>query len=256
MKTLGNILFSLLFSVFFALSTISFAEEKIVLRLQTELVSAWLVTVDGENRTRTLRILDVAEKDAETFQLDAVYGWTDGKQTTVRATISQTAQTRTLFITTQPGSKIVTTQKADGIFVGTFTNPSGVAKKITIEKFSESELAKTKSRLDITSTIEKPAANVPKDCAAFIGGWTGSWGFGQRWLWVVRIDAECTVKYSYSPRNPQTKNFKSAKIKGDVFSFPCGTHAGTCYFTNHGDTLWGRYSGPDGENKTTFEKVQ
>lgn len=221
-------------------------------QLKTELISAWLVTVDGEERTRTLKITGVEQKDPGIFPLEAAYGWTDGNQTPIRAEISQTGSERTLLITTQPGSKIAATQQSDGIFIGIFTSTSGQTKGLRVERLSEAELLNAKSRLNAPPAIEKPAANVPASCAPFIGGWTGDWGFGQRWLWVVGIDVDCIAKYSYSPR---TKDFKRAEIGKGVLSFLCGTTGGTCFFEYHGDELWGRYSGPDGTNTSVFKKI-
>lgn len=221
-------------------------------QLKGDLVSAWLVTVDGEERTRTLKVTDVGQKDAGIFSLEAVYGWTDGNQTPVRAEIYQIGQERTLLLTTQPGSKIAATQKSDGNFVGTFTSTSGQTKGIRIEKVSETELLSAKARLNAPPPIEKVAADVPASCAPYIGGWTGDWGNGQRWFWVIGIDADCNARYSYSPR---TKKVKRAEIRKGAFPFPCGSTGGTCIFEHHGDELWGRYSGPDGTATSVFKKI-
>lgn len=230
--------------------TVAYAQPSLS-QLKAELASAWLVTVDGEERTRTLKITGVDQKDSGIFPLDAVYGWTDGSQTLVRAEINQTGQERTLLLTTQAGSKVAATQKSDGNFVGTFTSTSGQTKGIRIEKVSEAELLSAKNRLNAPPAIEIPAANVPASCAPFLGGWTGDWGNGQRWLWVIGIDVDCNAKYSYSPR---LKEFKRTTIANGVFSYPCGSTGGTCFFEHHGDELWGRYSGPDGTATSVFKK--
>lgn len=238
-------------AAFMLLGAASAYAQPALTQLKTELISAWLVTIDGEERTRTLKVIGVDQKDSGIFHLETVYGWTDGNQTPVRAEINQTGQVRTLLLTTQPGSKIAATQKSDGNFVGTFTSTSGQTKGIKIEKVSETELLSAKNRLNAPPAIEMPAANVPASCAPFIGGWTGDWGNGQRWLWVIGIDVDCNAKYSYSPR---TKEFKRAEIGKGVLSFPCGTTGGTCFFEHHGDELWGRYSGPDGIVTSVFKK--
>ena len=148
--------------------TVAYAQPSLS-QLKSELVSAWLVTVDGEERTRTLKVNGVDQKDPGIFPLDAIYGWTDGSQTPVRAEINQTGQERTLLLTTQPGSKIAATQKAEGVFVGTFTSTSGQTKGIRIERVSETELLSAKARLNAPPLIVKPAANVPASCAACSG---------------------------------------------------------------------------------------
>jgi hypothetical protein len=223
-------------------------------KLQADLVSSWLVIVEGERRTRTLRIRGVEQKDTETFPLDAAYGWTDENQTMVKAEIRQAAQERTLFLTTQPGSKIAASQKTDGTFSGTFTNPSGQTKGVRIEKASEDELRKVASAFNSPLVIEKAAADVPALCASFLGAWKGIWGngYGEEWLWVIGVDANCNAKYSYGR---QPKNFSVAKIEKGVLSTPCAK-AGTCSFDRHGDDLWGRWYGPGGSNNITLQKIQ
>lgn len=235
------------------LGTASAHAQSTLVQMRAELLSGWLVTVEGENRTRTLRILGVEQKDAGKFLLEAVYGWTDGNQTAVKAEINQTDLERKLFVTTQPGSKIAATQGPDGSFAGTFTSVNGQVKGLMLDKLSGAELLKAATRINAAPAIEMPAGNVPVACAPFAGGWTGNWGFGQRSLWVVGIDAECKAKYSYSPK---TREFKVADIANGVLSFPCGATGGTCYFENHGDDLWGRYSGLDGTNNSIFKKVR
>lgn len=108
--------------------------EPTLTQLQTEMISPWLVTVEGEDRTRILRITGAEKTNAETLQLEAVYGWTDARQTQVKGEVSQTAQERKLLITTQADSKIVATQTSSGLFTGTFTTRNGWAKAVRIEK--------------------------------------------------------------------------------------------------------------------------
>lgn len=229
-------------------------------QLRSELISAWLVTVDGENRTRTLKITGVDQKDAGIFPLDAVYGWTDGNQTAVRAEINQTSQERTLLLTTQPGSKIAATQRSDGIFVGTFTSTSGQSKGLKLEKLSEGELLAAQSRLSATMAIEKPAADVPAPCAAFSGHWTAKWSLGgyEAWLWVAKIDAKCSIKYAYLDHARPPKSLATAEIKDGTLSFICNrSTGGTCVFERQGDDLAVSYSNPaGGTNSAVFKKIQ
>lgn len=256
MKIVSAILFSLCLvasSMFPATSFAQTATEGQASSLTAYMISSpWLATVDGEDRTRTLKVSGVKQDEPGTFRLDAIYGWTDGNQTSVRAEVIETAEKRSLLITTQPGSKIATVQSQDGVFTGTFTTTSGKVKGITIKRLSESALAEAKARLTEGPPINRPAADVPELCARFIGGWAGDWSFGKRWLWVTEINARCAAKYSYSP---QTNTFKSAEIKEGALAFPCGSSGGICLFEYHGDELWARYSGPDGDNTAVFQKV-
>ena len=224
-------------------------------QMKAELLSGWLVTIDGEDQTRTLRILGMEQKDGGKFSLDAVYGMTDGRQTAVKAEINQTDRQRTLLLTTQPGSKIAANQGPDGNFNGTITFTNGSVKGLTLEKLSDAELLQAVAKIKAGPAIEMPASNVPASCAPFIGGWTGKWGgLGQRYLWVVGIDAGCKAKYAYGSK--MASNFKVIEVSKGVFSFPCGTTGGLCHFEHHGDELWGRYSGPDGTNTSVYKKVQ
>lgn len=118
---------------------VTFAQSTVA-QLQTELVAPWLVTVEGEARTRSLKILGLAEKSEGAFLVDATYGWIDGTQSPVRAEITQAGPERRLQITTPPGSLIVATQSPDGSFTGTFTPKNGTAKAVKLEKFSEQDM--------------------------------------------------------------------------------------------------------------------
>lgn len=224
--------------------------------LRSELISAWLVTVDGENRTRTLKITGVEQRDGGVFPLDAVYGWTDGNQTAVRAEINQTGQERTLLLTTQLGSQISATQRSDGNFVGTFTATNGQTKGLKLEKLSEGELLAAQSRLSAARAIQKPAADVPASCAAFSGKWTGTWGYntGQTWLSILGVDANCVAKFTYLSHPRSSTRFETAEIKNGELSIPCGS--GTCTFNVHGDEIWGGYSGPEGTNNVVKKRIQ
>lgn len=111
-----------------------------IAQLQTDVVASWLVKVEGENRTRTLRIKGIGQNTANTFPLDADYGWSDGWRSQVKAEISQNEHERKLILTTQADSKIVATQTPNGGFTGTFTLKNGTTKGISLEKISENEL--------------------------------------------------------------------------------------------------------------------
>jgi hypothetical protein len=73
--------------------------------------------------------------------------------------------------------------------------------------------------------IEPVSPTVPKECAAFIGGWAGTWpsgNFGQLHLWVTSINENCDATYIYIGRDGVAKI-----VKGDL-TVPCG--GGTCNF--------------------------
>jgi hypothetical protein len=224
--------------------------------LQTDFVATWLVKVDGENRTRTLRINGIEQKAVDTFLLDAVYGISDERQSTVKAEVSQIGQERKLTLITQAASKIVVTQMPTGAFSGAFTLKNGTTKGISLEKISEDALKSTvASALNAAPTIEKPAADVPASCASFLGGWSGVWpNIGQTWLWVVSVDAKCGAKYFFGTSSSTPNSYKSADIRDGVLTLP--RPSGATYFQIRGDELSGRHSGSDGENSTNLQKVQ
>lgn len=160
MKT---IIFSLLAS--FLLSSVSFGQtkpiasgkENTIAQLQTELVSPWLVTVAGEDRTRTLRITAASQQSDGTLLLEAVYGWSDTEQSAIQASASKSGQKNTLQFVTQASSKIVATETSNGIFEGTFTLKNGTTKAIRIEKISEDALQRKVSHALGATLVVKPA---------------------------------------------------------------------------------------------------
>jgi hypothetical protein len=251
--TIKNVFFGFLFATLFSSSGV-FGQEKTLTELQAELVSPWLVTVEGENRTRILRIAGLTQKADGVFLVEAVYGFTDEKQTPIRAEMSQGK----LVLTTQANTKIVVTQKPGGMFAGTFALKNGTTKGVTIARVSENELPTKVASEQIVrakAIIIKPAADVPTACAAFIGVWAGTWPtVGQVWLWVAEVDAKCVAKYSYGITTKVPTTFKTAEIKNGALQFD--RPGGTVSFELRGGELLGRYVGSLGDNNATFKKIE
>lgn len=252
-KTCILILFCLIITI---LSGTSFAQDKTIAQLQTELMSPWLVTVDGEHRTRTLKIKSVSQKTADSFHLDAEYGFSDGKLNAVQAEIGQIAQERKLNLITQSDTKIVATQEADGNFSGTFTSKNGVVKNVKITKLSPTELQALQDSAKAEWAIVKPGADVPTSCATFSGVWAGNWtqgGIGKSTLRVTRLDAKCmaTIKYDSSPP-------ENVEIKDGLLEWICNKSTnGTCVMRRKGDDITANYSNPaGGSNFAYFEKIK
>ncbi len=63
------------------------AKEPTLAELQREIISTWLVTVEGEDRTRTLKITGSAQKSGDILLLEAIYGWSDGNQTSISGSL-------------------------------------------------------------------------------------------------------------------------------------------------------------------------
>lgn len=111
-----------------------------VSQLQAELVAPWLVTVEGEARPRTLRILSLGEKAKDVFLVEAMYGWLDGRQDPALAELTLSPTDRKIVITTSVQSVILATQSTDGTFVGTFKPKTGTEKAVKLAKISEQDL--------------------------------------------------------------------------------------------------------------------
>jgi len=97
--------------------------------------------------------------------------------------------------------------------------------------------------------ITPVSSAVPKECAALLGGWAGTWpygNFGQLRLWVTAIDPSCTATYTYNGRSG-TETITKGTLK-----VPCG--GGTCYFSPSGDGLAASYS-ESATQRTTFGRI-
>ncbi|MFZ2652567.1 MAG: hypothetical protein WA210_20895 [Burkholderiaceae bacterium] len=248
----NQVLCGVLLAVFFAALPIgSSAQTAARTQAQNSLVGSWLVTVQGEAATRTLIVTEEAPTSDGTL-LAAKYGMSNQGQGPIEAKMLRVGDQRQLVLVTQAGTRISATENPEGNFQGTFTLKSGGVKDLTIVRISE-EARLQLLQAGTSLSIRKPGPDVPVACAAFIGSWTGDWGFGKRWFWVTEIDAKCIAKYSYGPQKPN--GFRSMEIKDGKISFTCGNSGGTCSFTSHGDELWASYGGTDGSNNTVFQKV-
>ncbi len=231
--------------------------QKTITQLQTELLSSWLVTVEGEDRTRTLRISGASAKSDGTLLLEAVYGWSDENQTPVTASLIQSGQDVKLLFTTQPGSKVATVQTSNETFEGTFTATNGSVSRVKIEKVSDEALqtriAAAKTRA--AGMIVEPGPDVPKECAAFSGRWTGRWPYySQTWLWVVEVGANCVAKCMSWSTSAVPNTFQSCEIKNNVLvrQKPDGME----HYALRGDELWARYVYSGGQNNAVFRRLK
>lgn len=261
MDTARNIFLALFLTLVVSIGT-GFAQEKAIARLHAELVSPWLVTVEGDARSRTLTITNATQKSDEVFSLDAMFGFSDGAQPAATVEVMQIGNERKLTISAKSGARIVAAQAIDGSFIGTFTTGKGEAKAVTITKISkdEQQAIRESARVASTSIIEKPAADVPASCASFSGKWTGTWtqgGVGQNWLWVAKVEANCTAKIAYLGRNRTPSSFETVDIKDGVLQWLCNqSTGGTCVLKYQGDELLASYSNPSGGvNNAVFRRI-
>ncbi len=226
---------------------------------QEQMISVWVVSVEGETRDRTLRIKTLTPKTEGGFTVDATYGYVGEGQGAVRANLLQQGQDVYFLLTTQSSSRINASQKTAELFQGTFTDPVGTVKALKMVKVSDEELQRRieTSRNEKTA---KPSQDVPESCARFFGGWAGTWSqgsFGPLRLWVTAIMPDCTVKYSYreTSSSDMPTVFRNGEIKQGVLTLSCGS-GGSCIFERKGEELWGRYHNPSGGSNTgTFKKI-
>lgn len=244
----------------FIFSSSAFGEATATEKLSKNLLGSWLVSVAYEGRTRLLKITEVSQGSGENFSLSAVYGWSDGNQTPVKAEVTQTAKERKLTIITQADTNILVSQDSDTSWMGTFTPKNGGAKGVRISRLSDTQLQTLQVDASKAIAIEKPAPDVPASCAAFGGHWTAKWSLGgyEAWLWVAKIDTKCSIRYAYLDHARPPKSLATAEIKDGTLSFICNrSTGGTCIFERKGDELWVSYSNPaGGTNSAVFKKVQ
>lgn len=100
--------------------------------VQRRLVASWLVSVQGEPRTRTLNVRSIEPKGERIWALDATYGWTGGRLQAVKAEVSTVPGGYRLQIVT-PADSTITVESADSKgFEGTFTPKSSKSRRVSI----------------------------------------------------------------------------------------------------------------------------
>jgi len=124
-------------------------------QMRQDLISPWLMTVQGEDRTRILRISEIAEESRGSYLLNATWGWTDGAQFIVRVELIQSGKELRLIVRSAAESLVSLRQSPDGNFAGTFKYARGAEKVATLEKLSEDEVP-----LKVKDAMAKTAAQV------------------------------------------------------------------------------------------------
>ena len=116
------------------------AQERSASQLKNDLIASWLVTLDGEARTRTLKINGATQKATGTYVLDADYGYSDAQLAPVKAEVVHKDGEYRLALTTPASSTIVASQSSEGKFSGTFTDKNGGSKAVTLTKLKSEGL--------------------------------------------------------------------------------------------------------------------
>lgn len=230
------------------------------LRPESDLRGAWIVTVDGEPETRTLIISEVAPTAGGAL-LAAKYGMTKKGQSAIEAKVGRVGELRQLNLVTQAATVVLATEQPDGSFVGTFSLKSGVVKNVTIARASTSQSAPAASPPKDLTAIVPLASDIPAECAAFHGAWSGTWaqgGFAQQYLRVLEVtkkEGGCVFRLSYSSSNDPVAGKLLVDLQpGSTLSFICNrSTGGTCIFKRVASDLWASYSNPaGGSNSAVF----
>jgi hypothetical protein len=218
--------------------------------IRSDVVSGWIVEVEGEARSRTLRISDVVPRSDGVWDLRAVYGWSDVKsQSIVRAELATRQDAYVMTIVTPVNSVITAHGGANGVLTGTIQFRSAQVKPVRLVRVSDAEFDRHRSERIARAAnhgIVPPGPDVPPACAAFVGGWVGPWTTctvvgAERWLWVVEVDAACTAKVSTGP-NGYRGPFTRGTIRNGVLLTPCDDGQ-DCKYERVGEKLWGSWQG-------------
>ena len=110
-----------------------------------DIVSLYLVTVQGEARQRKLQILTVRDKSLDAFQAEGRYGWADAALVRVQVEVTRTPAALSLRFTTPTTALVVADRQPDGSFAGTISLKNGTIKPVVLRKISEADVAVTGS---------------------------------------------------------------------------------------------------------------
>ena len=222
-------------------ATASDAETETLAR---ELTSHWIVKIAKDERTRSLQIKGVERKSGNSWMLDATYGWpyTEDQSSVQAELTSMHGGGYELRFATSADSLIVAQSSDAGVFAGTFEPSGGSKRDAVLRKVSAEEFARHRAA-SIAYYLARPGQDVPADCAAFVGRWTGVWTYGyqQMSLWVTEVSPACVAKVGYPLRTSAPDlGLITARIKDGVLVFDCqSTYSGKCKFRRVGADLWG-----------------
>lgn len=244
-----HFLISVLFCVFLS-APVAAQQGTTATEIQKQLNGKWLGKIEDDPRARSMTITGAFPKSETVFAIEATYGFADGRQDVIVGEFR--AQEKKLTFLTPAKSQVQMVMGNDG-FDGTFTSTKGEVKKMSLVRATDEELQ--------AIAFPRPGSNVPESCSAFYGGWDGQWSVGTQGpqkLWVVAVQPDCKIKYSYrsTDSNAMPTTFRNAEIKDGVMTVGCG-NGGTCIFKRQGDQIWGTYNNPSGGTNTgVFRKIQ
>lgn len=232
------------------------AQEKVNDELAKQVIGMWDFVIENVNEIVYLRIDKVTSQSDGVYALDAVYGWPSRERPVKSAELIHSGKETRLTLTAHNGGNAKAVRSDDGSFVGTWEYMSNPVRQVRIVKMAPGvDPSKTAD-----AVIVRPGSEVPKSCAAFVGQWSGTWGYGigQTWLWVASVDSKCLAKVAYLSYNAIPRTFEDVEIKGDTLEWLCNKSTqGTCRLSARDDELWANYSNPGGgSNSAVFKKLR
>ena len=189
-----HMLLSVLVCVFLS-TPVAAQQNSTAAEVQKQLNGKWLGKIENEPRARTMTITGAFPKSETIFAIEATYGFADGRQDVIVGEFHP--QEKKLVFAT-PAKSQVQMVMGDNGFDGTFTSTKGEVKKMTLTRATDQDLQAV--------AFPKPGSNVPESCSAFYGGWDGRWDVGTQGpqkLWIVAVQPDCKIKYSYRASDSQ-----------------------------------------------------
>jgi len=137
--------------------------QRSLAQLRKELIAPWLLTLQGDPRTRLLRISEIAEESEGAYLFNATYGWTDGgSHGPARVELIRSKQELLLIVRTPPGGLLSVRKSASGEFVGTYKPARGAEKQAKLERLTEEQIP-AKAQESLAAFKRQAFANEDKD---------------------------------------------------------------------------------------------
>jgi len=137
--------------------------QRSLAQLRKELIAPWLLTLQGDPRTRLLRISEIARESDGGYLFNATYGWTDsGSNGPARVELIQSKQDFLLLVRTPPGGLLSVRQSTSGEFAGTYKPARGAEKQAKLERLTEEQVP-VKAKESLAAFKQQAFSNEDKD---------------------------------------------------------------------------------------------
>lgn len=183
------------------------------------LVASWDLQVPGDSTQRTLRITHADTTDPASPRVFALIGYRGKQLAPMRIELDASGPALALRFTTPLGARADVRQVEDGSLEGQWTVPSGAVRPLRLIRMAPGEDTATTRR---AYYVVKPAADVPAECAALSGLWSGEWkfiGITPAWVWVLEVDADCKAKMAYQGELARPGSFQVVDVRGGTGTF-------------------------------------